>query len=213
MNMKKLILSLFIVTKLNATTIVMHIMTPSNAPSSKTVARFELKNYGNNLPRVIGSYIIVSSVVEFSPDGAGLITGTVIGNDTISPLNTYYTISFFNNGVRFYSCDVLISGSSQNLDATTCLNPSTTPPVPFDSCVQCAGHSTTCPMNQFMIGLDISENAVCLTPPYPVPSIYNLIVSNTSYATSLSAGDTVNFGNTPAPETNSIRIRFQTSKV
>ena len=161
-----------------ATTFTITLLQPSEVKVTKDAfVRFELKNYGANVPRVIGSHVILSSIVDFRPDTNGIVSGTITGNDVISPINTYYSIGFFKGGTRFYTCDMIISGSTQDLDNTSCLATGT-PPVPFTSCVQCSGSSnnyvaggqtsptpptSACPADQVMTGVDNSGNAICTT--------------------------------------------------
>lgn len=91
--------------------------------------RFELKNYGEVVPTVPGSFVLVPPFKDFYPSETnGLISGTIVGNDVISPLNTYYTISFYGNGSCFYRCDAVITGTSANLDNIRCLEADELPP-------------------------------------------------------------------------------------
>lgn len=165
---RKLLLLMLIAISCKGTSFTVTLLQPSQVPTSKDAfVRFELKNYGANVPRVIGSNVILSSISDFTPNGSGVVTGNIQGNDTISPANTYYSVGFFKGGTRFYTCDMIISGSSQDLDNTSCLQTGT-PPVPFTSCVICpANHTTSCPVNQIMTGLDSSGNAICI--PIDIP--------------------------------------------
>src|SRR5438270_589547 len=68
------------------TTVTMTLKNPNISVQSKdTFVRFELQNYGNVIPKVLGSFNIIPSYVDLYPDVNGLVTGTIQANDTISP--------------------------------------------------------------------------------------------------------------------------------
>jgi len=93
----------------------------SDASMMKDVfVRFELKNYGNNVPTVPGDFVTVPSTKDYFPDVNGNINANIVGNDVISPSGTYYTISFWAHGECYYKCDTTITGSSVNLDNINC---------------------------------------------------------------------------------------------
>lgn len=85
------------------------------------LVRFELKNYEYVVPTVPGAFILLPSFKDFYPDANGRVSGTIVGNDVISPPDTYYTMSFHSGGVLFYRCDVVITGTNANLDNIRCL--------------------------------------------------------------------------------------------
>src|SRR5690348_11274425 len=124
---------------LSATSVSFHLFDASHTPVTKnSFVRFDLHNYGSNVPRIIGGGQIVPSYVDLFPDNTGLVSGTIIGNDVISPANTYYHISYFVNGSRTYTCDIVISGVSMNLDSASCMVTAAPAPMPFSQCIQCA---------------------------------------------------------------------------
>src|SRR5438045_3561577 len=137
--MKRFFSLLFLVTvNLNATTVTLHLFNPSTTPITKdSFVRFDLHNFGTNVPRIIGSGVLIPSYVDLVPNGSGLVTGVIIGNDVISPANTYYHIMYFVNGARTYTCDLVISGSSMNLDNASCMTTVQPAPMPFTQCIQC----------------------------------------------------------------------------
>src|SRR5690242_16912041 len=53
-----------------------------------------LTNFGSDNPRVPGSCIISSAKVPVTQDGSGGFSFTPIGNDVITPSNTYYEVKF-----------------------------------------------------------------------------------------------------------------------
>lgn len=84
--------------------------------------RFELKNYGDATPGVPGVFVLIPPFKDFYPNSSGTITGEIVGNDVISPINTFYTISFFGNGECFYRCNTIITGTSLDLNNLNCLS-------------------------------------------------------------------------------------------
>lgn len=141
-----ILLSLLTVTTVTAaTTVSLTLFNPANAAQNKdTFVRFELRNYGAQVPRVIGTNIILPSFVDAYPTSLGVVTTTLISTADITPANTYYSVSFFRNGTKFYTCNVVISGTTQNLNNTSCLQAGSTPaPLPFTQCTQCPSGITT----------------------------------------------------------------------
>jgi hypothetical protein len=45
--------------------------------------KFTLQNCGANIPRIVGSSVIAPDWKEIAPNAAGLLTGTIVGNDVI----------------------------------------------------------------------------------------------------------------------------------
>jgi hypothetical protein len=89
-------------------------------------ATFQLMNFGSNVPRVIGTNIVVNklpSMVTSAQLQAGV---TIQANDTITPATTFYRVTVFHSSQFFRSFDHRITGASYNLDSAT---PITTAPV------------------------------------------------------------------------------------
>ena len=63
-----------------------------NASNAQVSVR--LKNFGSDNPRVPGSCIISTPWVPVTLDGSGGCSFTPIGNDVITPANTYYEVRF-----------------------------------------------------------------------------------------------------------------------
>lgn len=85
--------------------------------------RLELKNYGANAPYfIIGTSkgIIDPSAKEFHANKNGSVSFQIIGNNSITPTGTYYTITFFAHMNRYYSCNTYINGTSVSLNNLTC---------------------------------------------------------------------------------------------
>jgi hypothetical protein len=120
--MKKLILFLLFATAARATTISLNLSTPGGGVIyTNTSVTFELKNYGNTPPEVVGSFVLVPTTQTYYPNNSGLVSGTITGNDIITPNNTYYSMTFYNSGTAYYTCNVVIVGSFENLNTASCL--------------------------------------------------------------------------------------------
>lgn len=99
---------------------------------------FNLTNYGDNLPRIIGTNAIVPISVAFQADNTGTWSGQVTGNDQIdpgaanTPPTTYYSVTFVDaNGKVIQSLPFNFTGAGPaNLDsqAPLVLIPPPTPP-------------------------------------------------------------------------------------
>ena len=120
------------------TAVTLHLFDPTTSAVAKNAfIRFEIANYGTNVPRVIGTSTIIPSHVDAYPDATGLVSIGIIPNSSISPANTYYRITYFRNGNKFYTCNIMISGVSMSLDDASCMDTAPPAPLPFDQCVQC----------------------------------------------------------------------------
>lgn len=118
-----LVLFLFVTNVRAATTVTGKLLDPATAAvTSNAYARFELKNYGTNLPRVLGTNVILPSMKDVYPDGTGLISTTLTGNELINPGNTWYRVTYYKGGTRFYICDVVVTAllsGTVNTNGTT----------------------------------------------------------------------------------------------
>lgn len=74
--------------------------------------QLQLANYGNNVPRVSGTSILVQLTTIATANGSGAFTVTVWGNDQISPDGTYYIVQFLDAaGAVIASIPYLLTGS------------------------------------------------------------------------------------------------------
>jgi len=96
------------------------------AAASNSEIVFELQNYGGNIPKVSGTSILGDVKKIFTPDGSGNITGTLYGNDVITPTTTFYTVCVWTDGRRFRCANYRLAGATFDLDTAT---PITTSPV------------------------------------------------------------------------------------
>lgn len=100
------------------------------AITKNAYVNFTLRNYSSNQPRVIGSHVIGAPSAPFYPNASGVISGTITGNDLISPgpgvPTTYYDVCTYFGSQQFRCAAYSIVGSTFNLNSAT---PITTVPV------------------------------------------------------------------------------------
>jgi len=114
---------------LRATTVTGTLLDPQgNAISGKVT--FTLTNYGsNNVPRVAGTNVIVNTApISLSTSATGAFSGTIQGNDTITPAGTLYVVTFYNGAAVYLSGTYSITGTT--LDLTSATPTSVIPAVP-----------------------------------------------------------------------------------
>jgi hypothetical protein len=109
---------------------------------TNTFVRFRLRNYAGNIPRLTGTGVCVAGAVlplrsggaiyyDVVPNAStGAISGTVCGNDVITPTNTFYSVELWANGITTGQQNFLIVGGTFNLDTQAPLTTAPTPPPP-----------------------------------------------------------------------------------
>lgn len=93
---------------------------------TKSFVRFRLRNYKPNVPRVVGSGIVVQRDKEVKPDSNGLVSTSLYGNDVISPTGTFYTLEFYHRGRLQSAANYSITGTTFDFNSAT---PLTTIPI------------------------------------------------------------------------------------
>jgi len=132
--MRKLLLALLfmLITSLQVpaqVTITGNVLTLGLSGSANAKVVFRLENFGSNLPRTLGTGTFVPTELVCSTSGtdctisaAGVVAGTIIGNDDIDPSGTYYRVCFYG-GTREVRCaNFSVTGSSFNLDSASPLS-------------------------------------------------------------------------------------------
>ena len=94
-------------------TITGHLFDATGTPLVGAVVRFQLVNFFNNVPTVTGTNILVPTMIPMITNSSGVYTGMLQGNDTISPLNTAYQVSFTPSVVAEY---IFTGSGTINLD-------------------------------------------------------------------------------------------------
>lgn len=85
-------------------------------------ATFELEGFGNSVPRVPGTTIIVQTATTAVADGSGNISVTLWGLDVITPAGCFYTVTFFNDQGGFVASlayDAFIGSGTFDLSQVT----------------------------------------------------------------------------------------------
>ena len=87
--------------------------------SSNRSITFTLENCGSNIPLVQGSAIVVPGTVTLKPNPAGMLAGTIVGNDIVSCGGligqTYYQVTVFAGSLQIYQQNFIIAGPSWNI--------------------------------------------------------------------------------------------------
>lgn len=108
-------------------TITGHLFDSTGTPQVGAPVWFELVNLNGNVPYVSGTNVIVTTKIIVTTITGGAYTAQIQGNDTITPANTFYKVTFNNNEVNYYS---FTGAGPINLDSFVSL---TTFPVPTGS--------------------------------------------------------------------------------
>ncbi|MDE1940883.1 MAG: hypothetical protein KGI66_02075 [Patescibacteria group bacterium] len=96
--------------------------------TTSTFVRFTLKNATDTIPVVSGSNTIVQPTQDFYPDTSGVISGTIDGNDTLTPGTTYYQVCILNIQPSYPCANYEIAGTGTfNLNSAASLQDSALP--------------------------------------------------------------------------------------
>jgi hypothetical protein len=87
-----------------------------------------LINFGNNVPRVSGTGVIINPVYQSDP-GSDFST-SLYGNDAITPSNTYYQVDFYT-GTNFISTGIYQFTGSGTYDLSQTSPITVTPTLPL----------------------------------------------------------------------------------
>jgi hypothetical protein len=95
----------------------------TTVPTQAITVRFLLQNCNGNVPRIVGTGVIVQQSYDFKPSAAGLVTGTIYGNDEIDCggyQTSTYSVLYLKNGVPIQpSYNYLINAASGAFDLST----------------------------------------------------------------------------------------------
>lgn len=111
--------------------------------------QIQLQNYGNNVPRVSGTSILVQLITTAVANGSGAFSVTVWGNDQITPNDTYYIVQFLDAaGAVIASIPYRFTGSGtvdlSSLTPLTVFPTASTTKIPFS---RLSGNIATAQMN------------------------------------------------------------------
>ena len=137
--------------------------------TSGAYMQFTLKAFNGNPVRVVGANWVDTKAIVVRPDGNGLISTPLQGNDTLTSYginDTYYLVEVYDNGTKIYGAPFKIVGVSFNLNTQPPLSgtpPSGMQPTWF---LPLTGGTVTGLLN--VIGtLDVNGSPTCTTTNCP----------------------------------------------
>src|SRR5581483_2192698 len=99
----------------------------SNTVVTGAFVRLRLRNFQGFVPRILGSDVLVETQVDLVPNGSGVLSASVWGNDSIDPVNTFYTVEWWSHGRITSQANYIITGASFDLNTAQMLNPPNAP--------------------------------------------------------------------------------------
>ena len=91
--------------------------------------RFSLRNFDGSVPIVSSTGVFVETQLDAFPGAGGAISQSIVGNNNITPANTYWQIQYWNNGRITSSGNYFIDGNT-NLNTASTISPSPIPGPP-----------------------------------------------------------------------------------
>ena len=79
-----------------------HLFDTTGTPLNGATVAFQLVNLAGNIPIVTGTNTVATPLVTTTTNTSGFFTVQIQGNDTISPLGTYYQVTFNGNQTAYY---------------------------------------------------------------------------------------------------------------
>ena len=106
--------------QLSATVITGRVVDLTGQPmTSNRRVVFILQNCGSNVPRISGASVIVPADKTVTPNAAGYLTGTIVGNDIVECGTvigqTYYLVQIWNGSQKVYEKNYSITGATWNI--------------------------------------------------------------------------------------------------
>lgn len=114
----------------------------TDALQGNAFVRFRLRGFSGMIPRVNGTAIIAETQRDVFPDASGNISTSLWGNDSITPINTFYTVDWFDQGRIVASGNYIITGTTFDLDAHDPVSPPS-PIFPFQMVLENNGIMNT----------------------------------------------------------------------
>lgn len=88
--------------------------------------KFRLRNFLGFVPQVSGTNVVCEDTIVAYPSPAGFISQTLVCNTAISPVNTFYTAEFWNQG-RIVSSANYYFNANTSLNTASNINPAPAP--------------------------------------------------------------------------------------
>ncbi len=81
---------------------------------------FQIVNYDNDVPRISATNIVVPIITSTTANASGVFSVGIQGNDTITPANTYYQVTYRDSlGKPVLVASYIITGATFDLDTAT----------------------------------------------------------------------------------------------
>ena len=111
-------------------TVTATITDPSGASLlGNALVRFRLRNYTGFVPVVSGTSVLCETQIDAYPNPAGAISQILTCNTAISPINTFYTVEFWNQGRIVTSANYYFNANT-SLNTASNINPAPAPAGP-----------------------------------------------------------------------------------
>jgi hypothetical protein len=146
------------------------------------LVRFRLRNFVGSIPIVSGTSVVCEDTIDSYPSPAGAIVQTITCNTAISPVNTFYTVEFWNQG-RIISSGNYIFNANTSLNTVSNINPAPAPAGPSAIIFENNGVLNS---SQTLLNLESTNGSVAITDQGG--GNINLAATGASFSTSGSLG-------------------------
>jgi hypothetical protein len=141
-------------------TVTATITDPSGASLlGNALVRFRLRNYTGFVPVVSGTSVLCETQIDAYPNPAGAISQILTCNTAISPINTFYTVEFWNQGRIVTSANYYFNANT-SLNTASNINPAPAPAGPSSIIFENNG---TLNSSQTLLNLESTDSSVVIT--------------------------------------------------
>ena len=121
--------------------------------------RFRLRNFQGFVPTVQTSNVFCETQIDALPNPAGVISQVLTCNTAIYPINTFYTVEFWNNGRPTSSGNYYFNGNT-SLNTASTINPAPAPQGPQSIVLENNGALNS---SQTTLNLESTDGSVTIT--------------------------------------------------
>ena len=141
-------------------TVTATITDPSGASLlGNALVRFRLRNYTGFVPVVSGTSVLCETQIDAYPNPAGAISQILTCNTAISPINTFYTVEFWNQGRIVTSANYYFNANT-SLNTASNINPAPAPAGPSSIIFENNGVLNS---SQTMLNLENTDGSIVIT--------------------------------------------------
>ncbi len=120
--------------------------------------RFRLRNFQGFVPQIQTTSVLCETQIDAYPNSSGIVSQAIWGNNNISPINTFYTVEWWNQGRVTSSGNYIFDGNT-NLNTASPVN--TPPPSPgFEMVLENNGALNS---SQTLLNLANTDGSVTIT--------------------------------------------------